>query len=341
MQRHLREPRHKSSPCARGPIPATTSTTTTGQVEGDLPSGEPANIKVMSFNLQADYKTESRISNALTIINEYPCDVYCFQEANTWGDDIGTLGQLTLVKKSRVASSDVHIYYNKETLKLLDGGVNQLTYRGEVFNGVAAKHTTYFSYAVFEHIETQKQFLVINIHLDYDDTSSVVRRASVNAIFDKMDTDLAKYKNLPMILVGDTNSDYQTGKKGNGGYQHNTDTTFTYLNTKVGLKWAYQMDGVEFITENVPNFHWYSGEPYTLINNAFRMEFPNDGTAEDLAEQNGWGMDKRILDFIFVSNNGAITPKTYEVIYRNFATKEGYWKYASDHMPITCEMTIN
>ena len=309
-----------------------------------VPNGQSANIKVMTYNLQSSYRTDERIANVLTVLAENPADVYCFQEADTWIQDLGNLGsQYTIAPGTNSLASDCPIYYNTSTLRHKDSRFYFLMDKGEVVNGVACKHPTYFAYAVFEHKVTGKQFLVINAHLDYGSSSGVRTEQARMILEDRLESDqnLSQYNDLPIIFVGDMNADYQTGYEGNGQYHYDTESTITYLNTQVGLKWAYQMNGVQFIADGKPNFHWFSGDPYTLINNAFQAEFPNDGTAEDFAEENGWSMDKRILDFIFVSNDGSITPMEYEVIYRNFATTEGHWKYASDHMPVTCEMTIN
>ncbi|MBR2479244.1 MAG: endonuclease/exonuclease/phosphatase family protein [Clostridia bacterium] len=309
-----------------------------------VPNGQSANIKVMTYNLQSSYRTDERIANVLTVLAENPADVYCFQEADTWLQDLDDLGsQYTIAPGTNSLASDCPIYYNTSTLRHKDSRFYFLMDKGEVVDGVACKHPTYFAYAVFEHKVTGKQFLVINAHLDYGSSSGVRTEQARMILEDRLESDqnLSQYNDLPIIFVGDMNADYQTGYEGNGQYHYDTESTITYLNTQVGLKWAYQMNGVQFIADGIPSFHWFSGEPYTLINNAFRAEFPNDGTAEDFAEENGWSMDKRILDFIFVSNDGSITPMEYEVIYRNFATTEGHWKYASDHMPVTCEMTIN
>ncbi len=324
----------------------TTAADTTTQQQGseDKPTGEPADIKLMTFNLRSSDKDETRTANVLTILTENQMDVFCFQECDTWMTDLNVnliargykLAQGT---KVTLEEPDGAIYYNESVLKHIKSGFWQLMKKGDTVGGPygpASRHTIYCTYAVLEHIETGKQFVVLNAHLDYG-SDPAVRTAQAEKIFEKIDSQLTKYKDLPKILCGDMNVDYNAGKNSENSYYHPTESTFYVLNDGVRFKWAKEFDGVEFIAENMPNFRWYPGEPYTLINNAYRQDYPNDGTAEDYTS----GMDKRIIDFVFVTPDGSVTPKTYEVLYRNFAANEGYWRYASDHMPVICEMTIN
>ena len=202
------------------------------------------------------------------------------------------------------------------------------------------QHCRYANWAVFEHKETGKRFLVLNTHLEnnHDDESyAPLRTKQVEKLYSYIDSDLAQYKDLPMILCGDMNADYQTGKKSDGSYYYPTESTFNVLNDGTHFKWAKEFEGVQFVAKDQPNFKWYSGYPYTFINNAYKKDFQNNGSAEEQVSS----MDKRILDFIFVSPNSSLTPKTYEVIYRNFSTVKGCWKYASDHMPVACELEFN
>ena len=323
---------------------AADTTTTTPPEDLHVPSGEPANIKVMSFNLQSSYRSESRVNNVFTLLSENPMDVYCFQECDTWMSDLGErlkADGYVLASGTKIPGNEADdaIYYNKNTLTHIKSGFFTLMKKGTKVGSSECKHTRYFTYAVFEHYETGKQFMVINTHLD--NSSDEVRLEQAKTMFTiiKNGPALADYRELPMILCGDMNADYQSGEDASkpGGYYHPTESTFHYLNDGSLFKWATEFEGTEYIYENTPIFRWYPGDPYTLINNAFKTDYRNDGSAEDVAGN----MDKRIIDFIFLSPNGSITPHTYEVLYRNFSTKENCWKYASDHMPLMCDMTIN
>ena len=347
------------------PVTTTAPVTTTVPVTTTQPTPDPepepqAAIKVITWNIQGSYTGSDygyRENNVKTVIAENLADVYCLQECYGSKPDYGFLGLGSLKnpdkcywniddKKNLLATMagytlveetakmtdepDDFIFYNAKTVTLIKGGYYQLMKKNDSVGSDKSKHTRYVTWAVFEHKATGKQFLVLNTHLD--NSTAAVRLEQANKLFAFIDSNLAQYKSLPMILCGDMNADYQTGKNSNGSYYHPTESTFNKLNDGTYFKWAKQRNGVQFVADNMPNFHWYSGYPYTLINNAFVKDFPNDGTAED----QGSNMDKRIIDFIFVSDN--ITPTKYSVIYRNFSTKKNCWKYASDHMPVACEM---
>ena len=305
----------------------TDATTTSAEGAQDAPSAESANIKVMTFNLQSAYRTDERIKNVQTVIKENPADVYCFQESNTWYGDFSGFEDLSIVRQTNITGSGCHIYYNNKALTYKKAGTYKLMKKGDRVNSMLCKHDTYCSYAVFEHKETKKQFLVINAHLDYG-SNPAVRRAQAKLIVEKLETDLASYKDLPMVMVGDMNSE-------------SSEVAIKYIRNTKYFSWAKNMDGVEFVAENAPDLHGGKDGPPTIITDAFEMEFPNNETADAVAEANGLYLYRTVIDYIFVSKNGLITPLKYEVIYRNFAKKENAWRYASDHMPVMCEMVIN
>ncbi len=318
-------------------------TTTSSPATTVTPEGNPR-LTVVTYNIQADYLGLNygyRENNVATVIAEIPADVYCLQEcggqwlsgtASKRYDKLNkTMEGYTLVTETTGMTDepDDFIYYDTNTLTLIAGGWYKLMDVGEVVSGTRCKHPRYVTYAVFEHKDTSKQFLVLNTHLDNSGES--VRSKQVDILYGIIENELSAYKSLPMILCGDMNTDAPGGS-------YNTGSAFNKLNNGTYFKYAKQFKGVKFVAKDKPKFKWNNGFPFTLINNAFRYEFPNNGTAEEFASDRGLSMDKRIIDAIFVSSD--ITPTNYSVIYRNFAKKEGYWKYASDHMPVVCDMYL-
>ena len=319
-------------------------TTTSSPATTVVPDGATP-LRVVTYNIQSSYLGVNygyREKNVATVIAENPADVYCLQEcggqwlngtASKRYDKLNqTMEGYTLVTETTGMTDepDDFIYYNANTLTLIAGGWYKLMDVGEVVSGTRCKHTRYVTYAVFEHKDTSKQFLVLNTHLDNSGES--VRSNQVDILYGIIENELSAYKSLPMILCGDMNTDAPGGN-------YNTGSAFNKLNNGTYFKYAKQFKGVKFVAKDKPKFKYNSGFAFTLINHAFRYEFPNNGTAEDVAVSKGLGgMDKRIIDAIFVSSD--ITPTKYSVIYRNFAKTEGYWKYASDHMPVVCEMYL-
>ena len=316
-------------------------------------------VKITTWNLCGwNVKKYDRADMVATVVKARPSDVYCFQEVgkdwdlNTVKEDI--MAGYAQVERSAELSSDAsrtdvtdylsnHIYYNASTLTLVDSGSKILVKEATEAWLEKSNKTVYstrdrlMTWAVFEHKETGNQFMVLNAHLDAQ--HEAFRNMAVKTLFNYIDSDLSHYKNLSKLLCGDMNADYQIGKDSNkpGGYYKTTESTVKMLNDGTHFKWAKEFDGVKFITENKPNFHWYSGEPYTFIGNAYKKDYPNDGTAEDVSDN----MDKRIYDFMLISLNADFTPKTYEIIYHNLSTVKDHWKYASDHMPVACELEFN
>ena len=254
------------------------------------PEPEKPGIKVITFNIKSEDVAEyDRVNRVATIVREYPADVYCLQECSgDWSKNTlknSVMVGYTLVENSAKMTDepDDFIYYNANTLELKDSGYYQLMKKSSWLNNTGSKHTRYVTWAVFEHKETKNQFLVLNTHLDNSDAT--VRTKQVEKLYEYIDSTLAKYKTLPMILCGDMNADYQTGKDSNrtGGYYHPTESTFNKLNDGTYFKWAKEFSGVKFIADNQPEFKWYSGYPYTLINNAYKKDFVN-GSPEEQAE---------------------------------------------------------
>ena len=320
-------------------------TTTSSTPSTVTPEGN-ARLTVVTYNIQSQYLGVNygyREKNVAKVISEIYADVYCLQEcgeqwlnsndASKQYDKLNeTMKGYTLVTQTTGMTDepDDFIYYNANTLTLIDGGWYQLMDKGEVVGGTKCKHPRYVSFAVFEHKDTSKQFLVLNTHLDNSGES--VRSKQVDIMYDYIESSLAQYKSLPMILCGDMNSDAPGGN-------YDIGAAFKKMNNGTYFTYAKQRSGVTFVAKDKPKFKYNSGFAFTLINHAYRCEFPNNKTAEDVAQSRGFGgMDKRIIDSIFVSSD--ITPTKYSVIYRNFAKQEGYWKYASDHMPVVCEMYL-
>ncbi len=176
-----------------------------------------ADVRIMSYNVlySTEYLVEDRIGNFLNILGYYKPDVIGLQETsagsnNGWHEYIqDSLVADGIYQKACAASASVNglmttFLYDPDTLKLVDEYVIDLEEGSQI---------RVLAVAVFERIADGQRFVVTNTHpapygsANYSDNLSKLLTAAK--------AELEKYADLPVILVGDFNTDesdaeYQT-----------------------------------------------------------------------------------------------------------------------------------
>lgn len=172
----------------------------------------PQTLKVMSYNVRTSVKDdgpnswEFRKAATPAMIGEEKPDVFGVQEATE--EQIAYIGETcpdyagfgegrNLDRTGEHAS----IFYNKNKLKLLDGGTWWLSETpDEPSVGWDAKYPRTATWALLEDLRSGKQFYFVNTHLDHKGVEA--RQNGLKMIMDKtgeMNPD------IPLIITGDFN----------------------------------------------------------------------------------------------------------------------------------------
>ena len=171
-----------------------------------------SDLKLMSFNVYNGWNTYNignRDDLAAGKILEYTPDVIGFQEFDDYYRNASDTSLSTLIseKYSEVGASEESwnpIFYNVETVAPVHYGFGSYTVGTESTNyplGTSEFRT--FTWAVFEHIKTRKQFIVFNTHLD---TESLNQPSQCTELTAKI-TEITELYNLSNVfLLGDLNS---------------------------------------------------------------------------------------------------------------------------------------
>ena len=173
-----------------------------------------ADVRVMSYNVlySTEYLVEDRIGNFLNILGYYKPDVIGLQETSSgsnagWHEYIqDALVSDGIYKKACYASESVSglmttFLYNPDTVKLIDEYVIDLE---------EASQIRLLAVAVFERITDGQRFVVTNTHpAPYGSTNY---SANLTAMLTAAKTELAKYSDLPVLMVGDFNTDESDGE---------------------------------------------------------------------------------------------------------------------------------
>ncbi len=136
-----------------------------GKIEYTPVGDSDANLRVMTFNVLANDTATGRASLISDTVGAYMPDVVCFQECNSTHHK----NALMLLKKNnyKVATekhpgTSTYVYtpivYRTDKLKLIESGVEWNEKRWPYTN------TKSIAWAVFETLETQEVFSVINVH---------------------------------------------------------------------------------------------------------------------------------------------------------------------------------
>ena len=178
---------------------------------------EDAEIRVMSYNLlySTEYLVEDRIGNFLNIIGYYKPDVVGLQETSSgsnagWHEYIhDSLIRDGIYQKACKDSDSISglmttFIYNPDTVRLVDEYVIDLEEGSQI---------RVLAVAVFEQISNGQKFIVTNTHPAPYGSGNYA--PNLQAMLTAASSELEKYAGLPVIMVGDfnteeDNAEYQT-----------------------------------------------------------------------------------------------------------------------------------
>lgn len=169
---------------------------------------DDADIRVMSYNVlySTEQIVEDRIGNFLNILGYYQPDVIGLQETSAgsnggWHEYIQDALVADGIYMKACKSSDsvsglmTTFLYNPDTVTFVDEYVIDLE---------EASQIRVLSVAVFERISDGQKFVVTNTHpAPY---GSVNYSKNLSAMLQAAKTELSKYSDLPVIMVGDFNT---------------------------------------------------------------------------------------------------------------------------------------
>lgn len=167
---------------------------------------ENADIRLMSYNIlySTEYLVEDRIGNFLNILGYYKPDVIGLQETSAgsnegWHEYIQDALVADEIYLKACKSSDsvsglmTTFLYNPNTVKLIDEYVIDLEEGSQI---------RVLAVAVFERLSDGQRFVVTNTH----PAPSGQYAANMTALLAAAKTELAKYSDLPFMMVGDYNT---------------------------------------------------------------------------------------------------------------------------------------
>ena len=192
--------------------------------EGDLTEGaqvlnftdemiltcESATLRAMSFNIRCNEFTAERIELVFRMIDLYAPDTIGFQEVTVaWynklrerlGDRYGSVGVGRNADHSGEASP---VFYLKEKFKLIESGTKWMTSTPDIAGSKIPESSLprVYTYAVLESLETGKQFIHVNTHLEH--TSDAARRIQVQYLIDYLKS--YNERGIQYVLTGDFNT---------------------------------------------------------------------------------------------------------------------------------------
>lgn len=176
---------------------------------------KPIDLKVMSFNIRLDTPADSlnswqyRKDVAAKIIKNENTDVFGTQEVlvNQLNDLKSRLPDYNAIGVGRADGKEAGeycaIFYKKDRFKEIESGNFWLSETPDVpgVKGWDAACERVATWAILEDIDSKKQFLFINSHLDH--MGQVARQEGVTLLLNRA----AEYsKGLPIIMTGDFNA---------------------------------------------------------------------------------------------------------------------------------------
>ena len=230
--------------------------------------GKATDLKIMSFNVLNGWSS-ANIGNRDDLTAEqilaFMPDVLCMQEFDKYyrhasGTPLSTLIADKYTESAPSVESWNPIFYNKDTLTLVTRGHKDYS-EGTAYNypgGGMSKFRT-INWALFEHKETGKQFLVFNTHLDIEANLQLIQVSELNALVSEL---RSLFGLNDIFLTGDLNSKVSSDTaKGlfNFGFKDTHDIAavkddLDSENTQgaaITEKYASAIDHVYYISENV------------------------------------------------------------------------------------------
>ena len=185
------------------------------------------NIKILTYNLRVDFGGDGE--NNWEFRRDLLANQIAFYNPDFIGTQEGKWHQLHYIDSlltnhiyigtsrdnSKTEGEFCAIFYNKNKYKCLSESTFWLSPTPEIRSrGWDAAYDRICTYALFEDLKTRKQFYVFNTHLDH--IGEVAKAKGAELIVERIK--LVNLKNLPVILMGDFNSEpnsvaYQTISK--------------------------------------------------------------------------------------------------------------------------------
>ena len=171
-------------------------------------------ITVMSSNLRClnpgdkgkrswFYRADLIVKN----IEKYQPSIIGFQEATPWQYDymvdcLKGFDSVIEFRDEAVNTEGCPVFYRTDMYKLIDKGSFWLSETPDKMSkGWGAACYRICSFVILEELETEKQFVVFNTHLDH--VSEEARINGMNLVLEK----IAQFGSLPSIIMGDLNAD--------------------------------------------------------------------------------------------------------------------------------------
>lgn len=201
-------------------------------------------LRIMFYNLYGYEDTNGskggpvalRQELQLEIFKFYNPDVIGFQEYvgqshNSMTAKLDALGYAEVpvtLNTSGDSVNDTPIFYNTDTVSLVEGAYGYFLYTGDGCNN---SNTKSLSWAVFQQKGGNgKRFAVVSTHLMYNQDGvdhTAQRQANVVQLLAQIETIQTQYPNVPIILGGDLNCTFQSAPFvdiQNGGFTWMRDT---------------------------------------------------------------------------------------------------------------------
>ncbi len=161
----------------------------------------PEKIKVMSYNLRnaGQNTSDGKYRQLAAMMDLAGADFISVQECvGTGTSDLIRVKMKNKDSYATVAAVGIHnaIIYNKDRYTLLEKGSEQI---GKADDEYGSKYDRYNFWAKFRSNESGVEFVVVSIHIDYEE-------AAGNAQLQKIVDFMAKtYPGLPAVMLGDYN----------------------------------------------------------------------------------------------------------------------------------------
>jgi len=241
-------------------------------------------ITVMSSNLRCInpgdkgkrswfYRADLIVKN---IENNKP-SIIGFQEATKWQynymkDCLVGFDSVIEFRDEAVNTEGCPVFYRTDMYKLVDKGSFWLSETPEKMSkdwGAACYRIC--SYVILEELETAKQFVVFNTHLDH--VSDEARIKGIGVVLDK----IAQFGSLPSIIMGDFNTE-----EGTVTYENVTkdflDAKYQTENSMQGC--TYQAFGEQLDNENIDYFMisktGITVNEYKVVTDTYDGVYPSD-----------------------------------------------------------------
>ena len=292
--------------CADGAITVTDNEKV--EVAGDA-------IKVMSYNVLVNlyYDDKETLPRDITKLAEFIAseapDVFGTQETQTFHKE-AILAAMTdydcyegLPLNSNCSNM---VFWNSNKFKLVEKGVRYLTATPIIESKIPESNSIRgYSFVVLESLTTHNQFMFVNTHLTYRNSSGATDDDTPRykqAQYLKKFLESEKYKELPIVLVGDFNSEPASRTIGLLGN-------------------VERFDRAEIVADK-------KGDTSGTINTA-----------------SGKNHVKMVLDHIFVTSDRITTKyytTLNEESKKPYTNPDGteIQRYLSDHMPVVAEIII-